>query len=115
MMQEDPYVSPSNPPVAPPPLPSAGGLGDDAGMRMLMPVGRSGWAIAAGYLGLFSFVLIPAPLSMIVSAIAIRDIRRSRGTAKVKHGMGRAVFGLVAGVVGSILLAIISYSMATGK
>lgn len=115
-MQENPYTTPSNSPV-PPPLPqaSSGGIGDDAGMRMLMPVGRSGWAIAAGYLGLFSFVLIPAPLSMIVSAIAIRDIRRSRGTAKVKHGMGRAVFGLVTGVVGSVLLAIISYGIATGK
>src|SRR4051812_21407307 len=32
-------------------------IGDDAGMRMLLPVGRSGWAIAAGYLGLFSFVV----------------------------------------------------------
>ena len=27
-----------------------------AGMRMLMPVGRSGWAIAAGYAGLFGLI-----------------------------------------------------------
>jgi hypothetical protein len=98
----------------PPPQPS-GGIGDDAGIRLLIPVGRSGWAIAAGYLGLFSFVLIPAPLSMIVSAIAIRDIRRSRGTAKVKHGMGRAVFGLVTGVAGTVLLGIITFDMLNGK
>ena len=115
-MQENPYTSPSNPP-APPPLPqaSSGCIGDDAGVRMLIPVGRSGWAIAAGYLGLFSFILFPAPVSVVVSILAIRDIRRSRGTAKVKHGMGRAVFGLVTGVVGSVLLAIISYGIATGK
>lgn len=115
-MQDNPYSSPSNPP-APPPLPpaSSGGIGDDAGMRLLMPVGRSGWAIVAGYLGLFSFVLIPAPVSMVVSAIAIRDIRRSRGTAKVKHGMGRAVFGLVMGVAGTVLLGIITFGVLNGK
>lgn len=115
-MQQDPYTTPANPPV-PPPLPqaSSGGLGDDAGMRLLIPVGRSGWAIAAGYLGLFSFVLIPAPISLIVSIIAIRDIRRSRGTAKVKHGMGRAVFGLVMGIAGTILLGVIAFLWPVGK
>src|SRR3954464_7889163 len=59
--------------VAPPPLPPgartvpyaspvrgvpgqpAKDIGQDAGIRMLIPVGRSGWAIASGYLGLFSF------------------------------------------------------------
>lgn len=106
-MQEDPYATPSNA-AAPPPLPqtSSGGIGDDAGMRLLIPVGRSGWAIAAGYLGLFSFVLIPAPVSLIVSIIAIRDIRRSRGAAKVKRGMGRAVFGLVMGILGTLALVV---------
>lgn len=82
---------------------------------MLIPVGRSGWAIAAGYLGLFSFILFPAPVSVVVSLIAIRDIRLSKGTAKVKHGMGRAAFGLVAGIAGTVLLAIVSYGMMTGK
>ena len=40
----------SQPPGLPVPTPR---IGDDAGIRMLLPVGRSGWAIAAGYLGLF--------------------------------------------------------------
>ncbi|MGY8642132.1 MAG: hypothetical protein ACKVJU_13690 [Verrucomicrobiales bacterium] len=31
-----------------------------SGMRMLLPVGRSGWAIAAGYCGLFAFIGIGA-------------------------------------------------------
>ncbi len=35
------------------------GIGQDPGVRWLLPVGRSGWAIAAGYLGLFSFVCFP--------------------------------------------------------
>jgi len=93
----------------------SGGIGDDAGMRLLIPVGRSGWAIAAGYLGLFSLILIPAPISAIISIVAIRDIRRSRGSAKVKHGMGRAIFGLVMGILGTLALGAIGISVALAK
>ncbi len=79
-------------------------LADSAAMRMLLPVGRSGWAIAAGYLGLFSLVVLPAPLAVIVSIVAIRDIRKSRTTANPKHGMGRAIFGLIVGGLGTAFL-----------
>ena len=85
----------------PPPLPVKPGIGDDLGMRLLLPVGRSGWAIAAGYLGLFSMVIVPAPVALIVSLVAIRDIRKSRKSAKTKYGMGRAIFGLVMGLLGT--------------
>ncbi len=94
----------------PPPLPPNLGaswppnLGDNARMRMILPVGRSGWAIAAGYLGLFALIVLPAPLALIVSIIAIWDIRRSRGTARPKHGMGRAIFGLITGLLGTVVL-----------
>ena len=84
-------------------------------MRLLIPVGRSGWAIAAGYLGLFSLVLVPAPISVIISLIAIRDIRLSKGTAKVKHGMGRAIFGLVMGILGTLALGAVVISIVVGK
>ncbi len=69
-------------------------------MRMLLPVGRSGLAIAAGYLGLFSFIIFPAPIALIISIIAIRDIRKNPRT----HGMGRAIFGLIMGILGTIVL-----------
>jgi len=82
-------------------------MGYDATMRLLLPVGRSTWAIAAGYLGLFSIGMIPAPISIIISIIAIRDIRRSKLTTKVKHGMGRAIFGLVMGILGTLLLGLL--------
>lgn len=75
-------------------------IGDDAGIRMLLPVGRSGWAIAAGYLGLLSVLLLPAPVALIISLLAIRDIRRD----STKHGMGRAVFGLIMGIIFTGLL-----------
>ena len=78
---------------------------------MLLPVGRSEWAIAAGYLGIFGLVILPAPLALVVAIIAIRDIRRSRGSASPKHGMGRAVFGLVVGVLGTVVLLGLSLSV----
>jgi uncharacterized protein (DUF983 family) len=97
-------------------LPPGGGpafkpLGDDAGIRLLLPVGRSGWAIAAGYVGLFAVLLVPAPIALILGIVAIRDIRRH----KEKHGMGRAIFGLVMGILFTIaLLFLVVVGAATG-
>ena len=99
-LMQQPPPTPYQTPAAPPQQPQ-GKLGDDAGMRLLLPVGRSGWAIAAGYLGLFSFIIFPAPLALIVSIIAIWDIQKSNGAMTQKHGMGRALFGLIAGLVGT--------------
>ena len=109
----------------PPPLPygtqppgmpvSARRIGDDAGIRMLLPVGRSGWAIAAGYLGLFSLIILPAPLALIISIIAMRDIKKSRATATPKYGMGRAVFGLIMGVLGTGLILTLLVSLLLKK
>jgi len=72
----NPYQPPALPEQSnPPPYPvHQQSLGDNAGVRMLLPVGRSGWAIAAGYLGLFGLIIVPAPLALIVSIIAILDI-----------------------------------------
>ena len=79
---------------------------DDPFLRVLLPVGRSGWAIAAGYLGLFSLLVIPAPLALICGILAIRDIRRN----PQKHGMGRAVFGVVLGGLGTLLIVFFMFS-----
>lgn len=70
----------------------------------MIPVGRSGWAIAAGYLGLVSLAIVPAPLALITAIVAILDIRKSKKTPTPKYGMGRAVFGLIMGVVGTAIL-----------
>jgi len=78
-------------------------LGDDLIMRIVLPVGRSLWAIAAGYVGLFSVLLIPAPLALLLGVVAIIDIKRH----PKKHGMGRAIFAVVMGVLFTVLLAII--------
>jgi hypothetical protein len=94
----------------PQPYPRAGG--GDPSMRWLIPIDRSGWAIAAGYLGLFSFFGgFLGPVAIVVSIIAIRDIQKHPD----RHGMGRAVFGLVAGILGTVLLIPILIYIAAGS
>ena len=80
-------------------------------MRMLFPVGRSGWAIASGYLGLISVLCLPSPLALITGILAIREMNRN----PKKHGMGRAIFGIVMGTIGTICLLFVLYAMAVGK
>lgn len=76
--------------------------GDEKLMRMLLPVGRSMWAIMAGYFGLLSLLGIFAPLALVTGIVAVIDIKRNPN----KHGMGRAIFGIVMGAIFSIVLAI---------
>lgn len=70
------------------------GVVQDPTMRWLLPVGRSGFAIAAGYLGLFG-LFIPGLglLAVIFGWLGLRDIARH----PEKGGKGRAWFGIVAG------------------
>jgi len=75
------------------------------GMDYLMPVRTSVWAIAAGYLGLFCLILLPAPFAIIAGCIALWDLKRKPHL----HGRVRAWFGIIAGslvIVGLILLVL---------
>ena len=92
-----PFIEPPSPPVA-----DKKNLGDGLGMRMLLPVGRSPWAVAAGYLGIFSVYPPVAPIAILISIIAIIHVRNSKSSDHPKYGMGRAVFGLVMGCLGAI-------------
>jgi hypothetical protein len=82
-------------------------IGDDAGLRFVLPVGRSGWAIAAGYLALFSVLCLPAPFALLAGIMAIREMRRDPS----KHGMGRAVFGIIMGGIGTALFLLWLFAM----
>ena len=73
---------------------------DDAAVRMMLPVGRSLWAIVAGYAGLFAFLIIPAPLALGTGILALRDLKRHPD----KHGYGRALFGTIVGGLGTTVL-----------
>lgn len=75
---------------------------NDEMLRWLVPVGRSAWAIAAGYLGLACILLYPAPLAIIAGLLGIRDIRAN----PKKHGLMRAWFGIVSGILGLIGLVL---------
>lgn len=99
-----PLARPAGPgtPFRPPP-----DIGADPAVRMLIPVGRSGLAIAAGYAGLFALIPFLAPLAVLLGILAIRDLKRHPD----KHGMGRAIFGLVMGIVFTIVLAVMVIGM----
>jgi len=76
---------------------------DDAVVKWLLPVGRSGFAITAGYLALFSILVVPAPLALLFGVLALRDIKKHPD----KSGRGRAWFGIVFGGLFTILLVIL--------
>jgi hypothetical protein len=80
--------------------------GPDPVVRWLLPVGRSGWAIAAGYAGLFAFLVFPAPLALLLGVVALFDLKRHPG----RLGWGRAIFGTIVGGLGTalLLLALVS-------
>ena len=65
--------------------------------RMIMPVGRSGWAIAAGYAALFGLIIFPAPIALVLGLIAAWDLKRN----PEKYGWGRTVFALIVGLLGT--------------
>lgn len=115
---QQPYQQPYQPQGAPAPYAQAAPqpvpqrpIGDDPLMRMVLPVGRSAWAIAAGYLGLLSFLVVFAPLALAAGIFAVVDIKQNPH----KHGMGRAIFGIVMGALGSILLVAFVIGLAMEK
>lgn len=78
------------------------------GASWVLPVGRSGLAIAAGYAGFFAFLVIPAPIALLLGILAAIDIKRY----PEKQGMGRTIFSLISGGVGTIILvAFILYDL----
>jgi hypothetical protein len=77
-------------------------IGADPVARALLPVGRTPLAIVAGYLGIFAVACIPAPFALAVGIWAVIDLKKKPGM----HGMGRAVFGIVMGAIGTIFIAL---------
>lgn len=68
-------------------------------LRWLLPVGRSGFAIAAGYLGLLALLPFVGYLALLFAALAIVDLRRH----PEKRGWGRVITALVIALPMSIL------------
>jgi hypothetical protein len=75
---------------------------------MVVPIGVSPWAIAAGYLGLLSFLCgVTGPFALITGILALRQIKRDPQIG----GHVRAWVGIVLGAFGSVGLGFILISM----
>ena len=72
----------------------------DPAVKMLLPIGRSGYAIAAGYLGIFSLIPLFAPFAILFGFLAINDIKKN----PEKSGMGRAYFGIGMGIFSILIM-----------
>jgi hypothetical protein len=79
--------------------------GDDAALRWVLPVGRSPWAIAAGYLGIFCILLVFGPLAIGAGILGLRQIKRKPHL----HGKGRAIFGIIAGSLATAVLVLLLF------
>ena len=100
-----PWDSRKNALGTPPVEPAKYNAAEDAVLRVVLPIGQSGWAIAAGYLGLFSVLGIFAPFALLTGILALRDIAEH----PKKHGKARAIFGIIMGVLGTALLLFVLY------
>ena len=69
-------------------------------MQKLAPRERSKWAVAAGYLGLCSVILLPGPFAIVAGIVGIRDLKAH----PEKSGMAGAIFGIVMGSLATALI-----------
>lgn len=113
--QMSPPVLPSRVPAFPPAalaqpaFQPAQPAAPNAFLALVVPVGRSVWAIFAGYLGLLSVLILPAPFAILCGVLAIKDI----GKHPHKLGLVRAWFGILAGsfcLLGILVLLIVAKS-----
>lgn len=81
-----------------------------ATLRWCVPLGRSGWAIAAGYLGLLSFIPFIGVMAIICGFLGLLSIAKD----PQKLGKGRAWFGIVSGS-GFTILYLIIFMTASDK
>jgi hypothetical protein len=59
---------------------------------------------------LISVLCIPSPLALIAGILAIREMNRN----PQKHGMGRAIFGIIMGGLGTLALVLILIGLVAG-
>ena len=91
----NPYLTPQTYP------PPGSSIGDDVAMRLVIPVGTSGWAIASGYCGLLSLI---CPLGflgvfgIITGVLAFKEIKKKPKLG----GKVRAIIGIVLGAIGTV-------------
>ncbi|MBI3724808.1 zinc ribbon domain-containing protein [bacterium] len=83
----------------------------DPALGYVLPVNVSPLALIAGYLGLFSILIIVAPVGLLVSILAIHDLKKH----PEKSGWGRAIFGLGSSILFTGILIFALLAAAFGK
>jgi hypothetical protein len=84
-------------------------LQDDTDAKLLsylVPSRATLLSIIAGYTGLFSVLVVPAPFALLFGILALRDIKKRQARGEKMGGKGRAIFAIVIG--GLFTLAIVS-------
>lgn len=87
-------MNPTSPTPTPPPQKTT----EQKVLEMTIPINRSGWAIAAGYVALFSFPFVfLGPVALILGIVGLLDARK-----KQLKGNGRSIFAIIYGGVMTI-------------
>lgn len=83
----------------------------EPGLKYVVPIGASVWAVLSGYCGLLSLVLcFLGPPAILFGILGIRDIRRN----PQRHGMFRCIIGIVLGALGSLGLVLLIITLVAG-
>jgi hypothetical protein len=95
-----------------------GDNGAEQGVRWLIPIGRSGWAVASGYLGLLScFPFLGLAFGILAVITGILALRHGKRNPKM-GGKGRAIFGIIAGslagLINGVMIGTLIYGYLTG-
>lgn len=87
------YQAPQQTPTAGVPQPQPVNQQErNRGLEILVPINRSGWSIAAGYVALFNIpFLITAPFALILGIVGLIDIKKNPSRA----GRGRCWFAII--------------------
>jgi hypothetical protein len=102
----------STPPTTPQPTPTPPVKStEEKVIEWVVPINRSGWAIAAGYVALFNlpFAFL-GPISVILGIIGLLDAKK-----KNKRGKGRALFAIIYGAIATAILIWIIVSVASQR
>jgi hypothetical protein len=78
------------------------GMGADPALRAILPVGRTALSIVAGYLAFTTIFCVPSPIVLGIGIWALVDLKKKPGM----HGMGRAIFAIVTGAIGTIAMLV---------
>ena len=107
---DQPLPTPNGPAYYPPhPLPNTM---DDPAMSWVIPVHNPVLAVISSYCGLIGLGCpILGPVAVITGILAVQQIRKTPGLT----GMGRSIFGIVSGVIGSLVLLIVIFALIAGS